>query len=103
MSISSVKQRSGRTDFDAVTALGTIQPTTVSADHRVRPTITGFDRVFTHPLIADARATFAQNAALRIVRDHGRQIFFGLRVFLFDKTFFKVAPVEGQLLQFALA
>ena len=65
--------------------------------------IAGFDRVFAHPFVADARATLAQDAALRIVCDHRGKIFFRIVVFLFGKAFFQIAPVEGHLLQFALA
>src|SRR6266566_2557408 len=103
MAISSVEQGPGRADFDAVAALRTIQPAAVCADDRVRATIAGFDRIFAHPFVTDACATLAQDAALRIVCDHRGKIFLRIVVFLFRKAFFQVAPVESQLLQFALA
>ena len=103
MSIGSVKQSSSRANLDAVTALRTIQPAAERADDGVRAAISGFDRFFTHPFIADARATLAEDAALRIVCHHWGKIFFRMVVFLFGKAFFQIAPVESQLLQFALA
>src|ERR1043166_2032074 len=98
MTISSVEQGSRRTDFDAVAALRTIQPAAECADDRVRAAIAGFDRFFTHPLVAHARASLAQDATLRIVGDHRRQISLGLRVLSFDESFFEVAPIEGEFL-----
>src|SRR5438067_2108061 len=101
MAISSIQQSSRRTNLNAVAALGAIQPTTVSSDDSVRTTIAGFDRIFAHPLVADARAAFAENAALRIVGDHRRKILFRLRVFAFDESFFEIAPIKCQFLQLA--
>src|SRR5205807_9842185 len=102
MTISSIQQSSGRANFNTVAALGAIQPASVSSDYRVRATIAGFDRIFAHPLIADARAAFAENAALRIVGDHRRKILFRLRVLAFDDSLFEIAPIKCQLLQLAL-
>src|SRR5438445_10345864 len=99
MTISSIQQSSRRANFNAIAALGTIQPATVSSDYSVRATIAGFDRVFAHPLVADARATLAENAALRIVSDHRRQVFLGLVVLLFREPLFEIAPIKRQLLQ----
>src|SRR5690242_909351 len=81
MAISRVEQRSGRTNLDAVAALRTIEPAHVSADDGVRAPAARFDRLFAHPLVAHARATFAENAALRIVRHHRREIALGVVVF----------------------
>src|SRR5260370_34351714 len=103
MAISAVEQSPGRADFDAVAALRTIQPAAVSADDRIRAAIAGFDRVFAHPFVADARATLAEDAALRIVCDHRGEIFLGMVVFLFSEALFQIAPVERHLLQLALA
>src|SRR4051794_27446677 len=103
MTISSVEQRSRRTNFDAVAALRTVQPASECADDRVGAAIAGFDCFFAHPLIAHARASFAQDATLRIVGDHWRQIALGLRVLSFDESLFKIAPIESQLLQLAFA
>src|SRR5207248_2343274 len=101
MTISSIQQRSRRTDFDAVAALRTIQPAAERADDRVGSAIAGLDRFFTHPLIAHARAALAQDATLRIVRDHRRKIALGLRVLSFDESFFQVAPIKSQFLKLA--
>ncbi len=38
---------------------------------------------------------------MRIIGDHGREILFGPGVFLLNKPFFQIAPIKGQLLQFA--
>src|SRR5713226_6229637 len=103
MTITSVEQSPCGADFDAVAALRAIQPATISSNDGVRAPIAGFDRIFAHPLVADARATLAEDAALRIVCDHRGKIFFRIVVFLFGKAFFQVAPVESHLLQFALA
>ena len=103
MPVRAVEQGSGGTDFDAVAALGTIQPAAISPDNRVGAPITGFDRFFAHPFIANAGATLAENAALRIVCHHRRKITFGPRVLVFDEAFFEIAPIKSQLLQLALA
>src|SRR5205085_12323045 len=103
MAIGSVKQGSRRADLDAVAALRAIQPAAESADDGVCAAIAGLDRFFTHPLIADTRATLAEDAPLRIVGDHRRKICFRLRIFAFDETLFEVAPIESQLLKFTLA
>src|ERR1043166_5580926 len=103
MTISSVQQRAGGTNLDAIAALRTIQPAAEGADDRVGAAIAGFDGFLAHPFITDARATFAKNATLRIVRDHGREILLRLRIFALDKTFFEIAPVKSQFLQFAFA
>src|ERR1041384_3392286 len=103
MTISSVQQGSGRTDFDAVPALRTIQPAAERANHRVRAALAGLDRFFTHPFIADAGAPFAQDATRRIVGDHRRQILFGLRVLSLNESFFEIPPIKGEFLQLAFA
>ena len=101
MAVSSIQQRPGRADFDAVTALRTIQPAPEGSNHCIRAAIAGFDCFFTHPFIADTRAALAEDAALGIVRDDRRKILLRLRVFVFYETLFEIAPVEGQLLKFA--
>src|SRR5437764_8115284 len=103
VTISPVEQRARRANFDAVAALRTIQPAAERADDRVGATIAGFDRFFTHPLVADARAALAQDATLRIVGDHGRKISFRFRVLRLDESFFQVAPIKSQLLKLAFA
>src|SRR5690348_1346217 len=103
MTVRPIEQRSRRTDFNAVAALGTIQPSAIGADDRIRTAIAGLDRLLTHPLVADTRATFAENAALRVVCDHRRKIFFRMIVFLFRESLFQVAPVKSLLLQLALS
>ncbi len=102
MAVSCIEQRAGRTNLDAVSALRTIEPAEIRADDGVRAAPAGFDRVFAHPLVANARAAFAENAALRIVCDHRREISLGVVVFLFGETFFEAAPVERHLLEFTL-
>src|ERR1043166_8919160 len=67
VTIRRVEQRSGRTNLDAVAALRTIEPAEIRSDHRVRATTTGLNRFFAHPLVTDARAAFAENAALRLL------------------------------------
>src|SRR2546423_12876837 len=91
MAVGSVQQSSRRTNFNAVAALRAIQPTAVGADDCVRATIAGFDSLFPHPFVAHARAALAENAALRVVRDHRRKIFFRMVIFLFREAFFEVA------------
>ena len=103
MTVGCVQQCAGRANLNAVTALRTIQPTAVRANHGVGAAIAGFDRFFAHPFVADARATLAENAALRIVGDHRRKISLRLGVLTFDESLFEIAPVESQLLQLALA
>src|SRR5580765_6054340 len=103
MPIGPVEQSSRRTNLDTVAALRTVQPATERADDGVRAAIAGFDGLFTHPFVAHARATLAENATLRIVGDHGRKILLRLRVLPFDKALFQVAPVKSQLLQLTLA
>src|SRR5438067_847740 len=98
MAIGSVKQGSRRANLDAIAALRTIQPSAEPANARVGAAIAGFARFFTHPLIADTSATLAEDAALRIVGDHGGKIFFRLRIFAFNKALFQVAPIESQFL-----
>src|SRR5262245_32626469 len=102
MTICRVEQCSSRTDLDAVAALRTIEPAKICADHGVRTTPTRFDRLFAHPFIANTRATLAENAALRIVCNHRREIFLGVIVFLFREAFFESTPVERHFLEFAL-
>src|ERR1041384_2522188 len=101
MSIGSIEQRPRRTALDTVAALRTIQPAAERTDDCVGATIPGFDCFLTHPLVADACASLAQDATLRIIRHHRRQISLSLRVLPFDETLFEVAPVKSQLLQLA--
>src|SRR5205809_4931774 len=61
VTIRSIEQRSGRAHFNAVAALRTVQPAAVGADDGVCATASCFDRVFTHPLVADPRTALAQN------------------------------------------
>ena len=63
----------------------------------------GLDGVLAHPLVADARAAFAEDAALRVVGDDGREEFFGRVVLPLGEALFEIAPVEDHLLQLALA
>src|SRR5207249_7532760 len=103
MAISSIQQRPRGTNLDAVAALRTIQPVTISSDYSIRAAIARFDRLFAHPFVTDARATFTENATLRIVGDHRRKIFFRLRVLGLGKSFLEVAPIKRQLLELAFA
>src|SRR5437016_12363530 len=103
MTISSIQQSSRRTNFNAIATLGAVQPAAISSDYRVRTAIAGLDCIFAHPLVADARAAFAQDATLRIVGDHRRQIFFRMVILLFREALFEIPPIESQLLQFAFA
>src|SRR6185437_5152391 len=48
------------------------------------------------------RAALAENASLRIVRDHWREIALGVVVLFLGETFFEAAPVERHLLQLTL-
>src|SRR2546429_7181408 len=102
MTISSIKQGSCRADLYTVAALRTIQPAAERADNCVRATIARFDRFFAHPLVADTRATLAEDAALRIVGNHGREILLGLGILAFNESLFEIAPIESQLLKFTL-
>src|SRR5438309_7508009 len=56
MTIRSIEQRSRRTHFDAVAALRTVQPAAICSNHGIGAAPAGFNRVFTHPLVTDARA-----------------------------------------------
>src|SRR4051794_32536306 len=103
MTIGRVKQSSGRADFYAVAALRAVEPAAVSSNDSVRAAPACFNRIFAHPFVADARAAFAENAALRVVRHNRREIFFRLRVLALGKTLLKAAPIESHLLQLALA
>src|SRR3954462_15702880 len=103
MPVGAVEQRSGRANFNAVAALRAVQPAAKGADDGIRAPIAGFDRLFAHPLITDARATLAENATLRIVSHHGREIFLRLSVLAFYEALFEIAPVESQFLQLAFA
>src|SRR5436190_12988519 len=95
VTIGAVEQRARRTNFDAVPALRTIQPTAESADYRIRAAIAGFDGFFAHPLVAHTRAALAENASLRIVSDHRRKILLRLGVLAFDEPLFQIAPIES--------
>src|SRR5687767_1759522 len=101
MPVSRVEQRAGRTNLDTVSTLRTIEPSEIGADDGVRAAPTRFDCVFTHPLVADACAAFAENATLRIVCNHRREISLGVVVLLLSEPFFQAAPVKRHLLQFA--
>src|SRR5436305_5507646 len=88
MTIGPVEKCPRRTNLDAVAALRTVQPAAVCTDDRVDSAISGFDGFFTHPLIADPCAAFAQDAALRIVSHDRRKKFLGLSVLAFGKALF---------------
>src|SRR5262249_961981 len=103
VTISRVEQCSRRANFDAVAALRAIKPAHVRADNGVCAAAAGFDRLFAHPLVANARAALAENAALRIVRHHRREIALGVVVLAFGEAFFEAAPVKRHLLQLTLA
>src|SRR5688500_9291272 len=103
VTICRVEQCAGWADLDAVATLRTVEPAKISADHSVRATATCFDRVLAHPFVANARTPFAENATLRIIRNHRREIFLGVVIFLFGEPFFETAPVEVHLLEFTLA
>src|SRR5439155_25805929 len=103
MAIRTVQQGSCWTNLDAVAALGTIQPTTISSDHSVCAAIARFDGLLAHPFIAHSGATLAENATLRIVGDHRRKILLRLGILPFNEALFEIAPIERELLQFALA
>src|SRR5437762_2221589 len=102
MAISSIEQSTGWANFDAVATLRTVEPAAVGTDNSICSASAGFNSVLAHPLIANTRASFAENAALRVVCHHGRKILFGIIVFLFGETLFESAPIKRHLLQFAL-
>src|SRR2546423_1202525 len=103
MAIGRVKECARRADLYAVAALGAVEPTVVCADDRVRAAPARFNRVLAHPFVADARAAFTENAALRIVGDNRRQKFFGMIILPLAETFFQPTPIKDHLLQLALA
>src|ERR1043165_9929420 len=103
MTIRPIEKGSRRANLDAVSALRTIQPATERADDGIGAAIAGFNSLFAHPFIADARATLAEDATLRIVSHHGRKIFLGLGVLTLDEPLFQVAPIESQFLKLAFA
>src|SRR5262249_39110807 len=59
--VGAVKQRSRRTNLDAIAALGTVKPAAERADDCISAAITRFNCFFTHPLVAHACAAFAKN------------------------------------------
>ena len=71
--------------------------------HGAAAVVHGLDRVLAHPFVAYARAAFAENAPLRIVRDDRRKILLGSHVLIFREPLLDIAPVEDHFLQFALA
>jgi hypothetical protein len=103
MTIGRVQQCTCRTNLNAVATLRTVKPAAVGSDYRIRTAAAGFDRVFAHPLIANASAAFAEDATLRIVRNHRRKVSLRIIVFLFSEPLFQAAPIESHLLQFTLA
>ena len=103
VAVCAVEQRAGRAHFNAVPALRTVQPAAKRADDRVRSAIAGFDGFFTHPLVANTRATLAENAPLRIVGDHRRKVSLRFRILSLREALFQVSPIESQFLQFTLA
>src|SRR5688572_23790379 len=103
MAVGGVEERARRADLDAVAALRAVEPALVRADDRVDAPAPGLDGVLAHPLVADARATLAEDAALRVVGDDGREELFGEGVLLLGEALFQPAPVEDHLLEFALA
>src|SRR5205085_8428722 len=103
MTIGRVEQRSGRADFDAVAALRAVEPAAVSSDDGICAAPASFNSILAHPLVADARAAFTQDAALRIVCHNRREILFGRRVLALRETLFQAAPIKRHLLQLALA
>ncbi len=103
MSVRRVEKRARRADLYAVAALRAVEPAAVGSDDRVRAPAPGLDGVLAHPLVADTRAALTENAALRIVGDHWREILLGRVVLLLGEALFEVAPVEDHLLQLALA
>ena len=72
MSIGCVEQRTGRTNLNTVSALRTIKPAEVGADYCVSSSSSGFDGFFSHPFVANPRASLAEDASLRIISDHWR-------------------------------
>src|SRR5215204_2074732 len=103
MSVCRVEKRPRRADLDAVPALQAVEPAAVRADDGVRSAPSGLNGVLAHPLVADARAALAEDAALRVVGDDGREEFLGRVVLPLGEALFEVAPVEDHLLQLALA
>jgi len=74
----------------------------VRPDHCVRAAIAASIASSHHSTqYADARAAFAENAPLRIIGDHGREILFGPGRFSAQQTVLPNCPIKGQLLQFA--
>src|SRR6267378_2399127 len=103
MTVCGIQQRACGTDLDAVATLGAVEPTEICANDRVSPASTCLDCFFPHPFIADSRAAFTEDASLRIVSDHRREVSLGVVVFLLGEPLFHAATVECQLLQFTLA
>src|SRR6266850_5489569 len=103
MTIGSIQQGTGRTNLYAVATLGTVEPAAVGSDYGIRAAAAGFDRVFPHPFIADACAAFAEDATLRIVCHHRREVLLGIVIFLFSEPLFQAAPIKSHLLQFTFA
>src|SRR6476659_11399940 len=103
MTVGAIEQSTGGTNFDAVAALRTVEPAAIGSDHSSSAAATGFDRIFAHPFVANARAAFTENAALRIVCHHRREVSFGLVILFFGETLFQSTPIKGHLLQFAFA
>src|SRR5882672_3411631 len=103
MAVGAIEQRAGGTNFNAVATLRTVEPAAVGSNHGIGASSAGFDGVFAHPFVADARATFAENATLRIVGHDRGKIFLRIVVFLFDEALFQSTPIESDFLQLTLA
>src|SRR6185295_8974025 len=99
VTVGAIKKSAGRTHFYAVATLRTVKPAAVRSNNRVRSASTGFDGILAHPFVADTSATLAENAALRIVGHHRRQVSLGLVILFLGEAFFESTPVKGQLLQ----
>ena len=99
-----VQQSPGRTNVDAVAAVGAFDPAAERTDQSGRAAIDRGDREFVHPFFADARAAFADYAALRVVVNEGRDLALEeilLVAVLRARAVF--AEAVGLILQFALA
>src|SRR5678815_825653 len=101
MTVRGIQQRPGRTNFDTVSTLGTVEPTKVGANYGVCSTTSCFNSVLAHPLVANSSAAFAKDATLRVVGDHRRKIPFRRIIFLFGEALFQTTPFKRHFLEFA--
>src|SRR2546428_817650 len=99
VTVGCVEQSAGWANFDAVATLRTVEPAAVGSNYRIGAASACFDSIFAHPFITDTRAALAENAALRIVGHHRREVFFRVVVFLFGEALFESTPVKRHLLQ----